>query len=103
MKWPLWALLLMAQNGAHTLCSRARNGRNLWYNGVASAFSNGIWFASNFILVDSIVQVLRAADWAKALLIGIFYTVFTLTGSVGMHYIAMHYIEAPRAPKEPTT
>lgn len=93
MKWFIWAVLLIAQNFAFTLTSRARNSGSLSYNAAASVFSNGIWFASQLILIDNMIAVLRNAAWLEGVGIGLFYTACTVTGSVSSHWISMRYIE----------
>lgn len=93
MIWVLWAALLIAQNAAFTLVSRARNSNNIGYHAVASLLSNGVWFVSQFILINEMVQIIKTSDWMYGALVGIFYTAMTMTGSLGMHYIAMHKIE----------
>ena len=55
--------------------------------------SNGIWFASQFILIDNIVSMAKTGSWGLIVGTGVFYTTFTIIGSVGMHYISQHHIE----------
>lgn len=94
MDWILWALLLIIQNGAFTCVSRARNSSSLLYHGTASLFSNGIWFISQFILVDKFFNIIRnGRDIKSAIFVGLFYTVFTIIGSLTMHWVSMNYIE----------
>lgn len=93
LSWVLWGGLLILQNAAFTLVSRARNSGSLWYHSVASLFSNGVWFLSQLILVDKFVAILRSSDWPLAVATGLFYTGCTLAGSVGMHWLAMNKIE----------
>jgi peptide/nickel transport system permease protein len=60
MDWIIWGILLILQNAAHTATSRARNSKGsigLWYNGIASIFSNGVWFASQFFIVNMLINV----------------------------------------------
>ena len=73
--------------------SRARNSRNLGYHAWAGVLSNGIWFASQFILVDWFVKIINASDWVTGVGVALFYTTCTLTGSLGMHWLAMHKLE----------
>lgn len=96
MKWILWAILLVVQNASFTLVSRARNSSSLGYHAWASALSNLIWFASQYILVDSMLDLLRSGDALLAVFTGAFYAAFTMAGSVGMHAVSMRYIERPR-------
>lgn len=93
LSWILWGVLLIGQNAAFTLVSRARNSSSLWYHAWAAVFSNGIWFASQFILVNEFVKIISNGDWIQGVGVGLFYTVCTLVGSLGMHHLAMHKLE----------
>lgn len=93
MTWIFWALLLIVQNASFTLVSRARQSNNYWFHAVAAVGSNGIWFASQFILIDNIVSMAKTGSWGLIVGTGVFYTTFTIIGSVGMHYISQHHIE----------
>lgn len=93
MTWALWAILLLAQNFSHGIVSRARNSNSVLYNCVASVFSNGVWFGSQFILIDNFIQVLKASDWKMGVTLGLFYTTFTVIGSVSSQILAMKVIE----------
>lgn len=91
--WILWAIILLAQNASFTLVSRARNSGSLKFHAAASVGSNGIWFLSQIVVIDKIVQALRSHDWWLMTGTLLFYTMFTVIGSVSMHYISMTYIE----------
>jgi hypothetical protein len=93
MNYFLWALLLIVQNFSFTLVSRARNSGSLGFHALAAVGSNGVWFASNFILIDNVISIIKTADLQQAVFIGLFYTVFTVAGSLSSHYISMKYIE----------
>lgn len=93
MIWALWFLLLVAQNASFTLVSRARNSNSLGYHAWAAVLSNGIWFASQVILIDSFVKIIRDADVARGVVAAFVYITGTLTGSLGMHWLALHKIE----------
>jgi hypothetical protein len=93
MNWFIWGVLLIIQNASFTMVSRARNSGSLLYHGIASIFSNGIWFLSQFILVDKFMTILKGNDWKLAAITGLFYTACTIAGSLSMHYISMHYLE----------
>jgi hypothetical protein len=93
MNYFLWALLLIVQNFSFTLVSRARNSGSLGFHALAAVGSNGVWFASNFILIDNVISIIKTADLHQAVFIGLFYTVFTVAGSLSSHYISMKYIE----------
>jgi hypothetical protein len=93
MKWIVWGILLIIQNFSFVAVSRARNSGSITLHAIASLFSNGIWFASMFIIVDSINAAIRNASAGEAVFLGLFYTTFTLTGSIVSHYVMMRWIE----------
>lgn len=97
MGWLAWGVLLLLQNAAFTLVSRARTRGSLLYHGVASVASNGVWFLSQIFLFDYMLKAILVWDgWLLAQLFA-FYTLCTVLGSVGMHYISMRYQEGKRA------
>ena len=85
-----WAALLIVQNFSFVIVSRSSS---LLYHGIASIFSNGIWFASQFILMGNIAQAIQSANLTKCVLLVLFYTTFTLIGSLSSHWVAMKYLE----------
>lgn len=91
--WPLWAVLLIAQNASFTWVSRARNSGSLGYHAVASIFSNGVWFVNNAYLTLNIVDIMRWGKWDEILPLGLFYTACTIIGSVGMHWLSLRWLE----------
>jgi hypothetical protein len=88
-----WAILLIIQNASFTLVSRARNSGSYAFHAAAAVGSNGVWFASQFILIGSIMEVAKSGTLLQAIGLGVFYTVFTIIGSVGMHWVSANYIE----------
>lgn len=86
-----WALLLIVQNASFTLVSRARNSGSYWYHAVAAVGSNGIWFASQFLLIGMVVKPGLSAGMI-ATLAGV-YVASTVFGSVLMHWISVRFIE----------
>jgi NADH:ubiquinone oxidoreductase subunit 3 (subunit A) len=87
--WIIWGALLFLQNAAHTATSRSRNTKNLTYTGIASIFSNGIWFASQFYIVNMLIAV---KDKPAAFLTTLaFYIILTATGSVASHWYLMRF------------
>lgn len=98
MDWELiaWAALLVAQNAAFTLVSRARNSKSIMYHALASLPSNGVWFLSQFFLFGQMMDAFAKKDLSRVLLLGIWYTMWTMVGSIGMHYIALHKLEKGR-------
>jgi hypothetical protein len=87
----LWVILLVLQNASFTWVSRARNGASLGYHALAATFSNGIWFASQFFLIASVVRP-ETTFW-RAVLLGAVYIAGTVTGSVAMHYASLRWLE----------
>jgi hypothetical protein len=89
--WFLWALLLLAQNFAFTFVSRARNSGSLSRHMVSAVFSNGIWFCSQLFAVSAFMNILSGKyGTGRGIFAAVFYTVFTLTGSLLAHYYALN-------------
>lgn len=86
-----WFLLLVLQNGAFTWVSRARNSGSLGYHAVAAVFSNGIWFASQFIMIAMVAY--GGMTTLEAVSAGAVYIAGTVTGSVLMHWVSMRWLE----------
>ena len=91
--WLAWAVVLLLQNASFTLVSRARNSKSLSYHAVAAICSNGVWFLSLGFAVDKITEARRADSPGLLIFTVVFYTVFTVVGSVGMHHFLMKKIE----------
>lgn len=91
MKWIAWSLLLVVQNAAFTWVSRARNSGSLAYHAVAAVFSNGVWFASQFILIGVVFKEL--GDPLAIVGAGALYVASTVAGSVLMHFVSMRWLE----------
>lgn len=89
----VWAIILVVQNASFTLVSRARNSASLGFHAAASVVSNGIWFVSQFIIVTSVLDVVKSSDIAKGVFLGCWYVLWTVVGSVLMHYISMRWLE----------
>ena len=90
----LWGLILILQNAAFTLVSRARNSRSIMYHAWASVLSNGLWFVSQFMLIDvATTMIASGGGIIEALPLGGYYIICTMVGSLAMHYIALHKIE----------
>lgn len=92
-EWIIWGIVLVLQNAAFTWVSRARNSGSLGYHAIAACFSNGIFILSTIIVVDKAHQAHGAQQIAE---LAAFYTVFTVAGSVLMHWISMRYLETGR-------
>lgn len=88
-EWAIWGVLLVLQNAAHTATSRSRNSKSLTYTAIASVFSNGIWFASQFYIVNMLIQV--KDDAPKFVLVLAFYVALTVLGSVASQWYLMKF------------
>lgn len=84
--WALWAHVLLVQNWAFTYVSRARNSASLSRHLKAGFFSNGVWFASQVIIVSKLFDYVQGKYGLNmAIFTGLYYTLFTLTGSIMAH------------------
>jgi hypothetical protein len=90
MSWFIWAVILAAQNFSGTFVSRARNSGSLGRHAVASIFSNGVWFLSQTILLGTMLDRMtgKLGLWA-AVQTAVFYTAFTMLGSLLAHFHAL--------------
>lgn len=84
MGYILLFFVTILQNASFTLVSRARNTKSVLFTGIASVFSNGIWFV--------VIRQVTAPD-PNTWLLGTVYVAGTVTGSVIMHHLSMKYIE----------
>ena len=89
----LWGLLLIVQNAAFTMVSRARNSGSDLYHGIASVFSNGIWFAAFYITFDYLSQVRESGSVMAGIFIAVVYIAATVTGSVTMGKFLRKFVE----------
>jgi hypothetical protein len=87
----LWAMLLVVQTAAFTWVSRARNSGSYLYHAIASVFSNGIWFVSQFLMIAMVAW--QKMDLRTAVICGLIYVVSTVTGAITMHWVAINYLE----------
>lgn len=82
--WPAVAILgavAFVQNMAFTWVSRSRNGGDVAYHRRASWASNGIWFATQFLLWNVLWNHLTTGAWWKIAVVGLVYVVATAEGS----------------------
>ena len=93
MRWLIWGFLLVANNAAGTMTSRARNSASYGYHGFAAMLNHACWYLVNFIFVGVAVDIGRNYDWQQALLVWLFYTFCSSVGSITMHYISINYLE----------
>jgi hypothetical protein len=88
--WAAWAVILLSQNAAFTFVSRARNSGSLPRHVFAALLSNGVWFVSQGIIFTKLYKIMTGEyGWQMAVFTGLFYTTFTIVGSVAAHYIAL--------------
>lgn len=89
----LWVPLLIIQNFSFTIVSRARNSGSDWYHAIAAVFSNGVWWASQTIIVVTLLDVVENADVALWTILTIVYVTCTVTGSVLGGKVARRFFE----------
>jgi hypothetical protein len=89
----LWALFLIFQNASFTFVSRARNSGSYALHAIAALCSNGVFFAQQFVGIVIVLDVIQHGTIAERFAVGLFYTVFTVIGSVTMHWVGVNFIE----------
>lgn len=96
MNYLEWSLLLAVQQFSFVVVSRARNSDNLWYGGIASVFSNGIWFLQYLLLTDGVMKVLKDSDWTTATKMGILYVTVNAVFAVIAQKVCMRWFEGKK-------
>lgn len=91
--WALMAVLLLLQNASFTFVSRARNSGSYALHVIAAMCSNGVWMTGQFVSLGIIIDVIKGGMLSEKLFVVGFYTLFTVLGSVGMHWVGINYIE----------
>ena len=85
--WLIWAPVLVAQNFAFTFVSRARNSGSLKRHLIAGIASNGVWFVSQIIIFSKMFAMMTGKyGLGMAIFTALYYTAFTLLGSLVAHY-----------------
>lgn len=88
--WVAWAGLLTWQNYAFTFVSRARNSGSLKRHVLAALQSNGVWFLQFLFAVTTFNRIIRGEyGWRMSLFAVLYYTMFTMVGSIYAHYRAL--------------
>lgn len=88
--WLVWALFLVWQNYAFTFVSRARNSGSLKRHMIAALQSNGVWFVQTLFVFTAFKAIIEGRyGWGMALFAALYYTAFTMTGSIYAHYRAL--------------
>ncbi len=93
MNWFYWALFLLVQNASFTFVSRARNSGSYALHAIAAVCSNGVFIAAQFISIGIIIETIRNGTLLGKVSVCAFYTLFTVAGSLAMHWIGINYIE----------
>lgn len=91
--WALLAILLLVQNASFTFVSRARNSGSYLLHAVAAMISNGVWISGQFVSLGIILDALKSGSLGEKAFVAVFYTTFTVSGAVAMHWIGVNYIE----------
>ncbi len=88
--WFVWAVMLVWQNYAFTEVSRARSSGSLKRHAKAALMSNGVWFLQSLFVYSAFLKILSGqyGIW-KAIAAALFYTLFTMSGSIYAHYRAL--------------
>ena len=68
-------------------------GTSKGFHTLAAIGSNGVWFITQLMTVGNFLQILKTSDWQVGLGLALYYTFFTVVGSVSMHHISMKYFE----------
>lgn len=88
--WVAWSLALVWQNYAFTRVSRARNSGSLKAHALASIQSNGVWFLQSLFVYSAFMNILTGkAGVIKAIGAALYYTAFTMAGSLYAHYVSL--------------
>ncbi len=85
--WIAWSVALVWQNYAFTRVSRARNSGSLKAHAVAALQSNGAWFLQSLFVYSAFMNILTGkAGIPKAVGAALYYTAFTMAGSLYAHH-----------------
>lgn len=93
MVWLLWAAFLILQNASFTFVSRARNSGSYGLHIIAALCSNGVWIMGQFVSLGLIIDTIQHGSMFDKIRVVLFYTTFTVIGSVLMHWVGKNYIE----------
>lgn len=77
------------QNMAFTWVSRSRNSGDPNYHRYAAICSNGIWFITQLLIIDTLWPAITRGEWWRIALAGLVYVVATTEGSVTMMRILL--------------
>ena len=85
----LLALVAFVQNMAFTWVSRSRNSGDPNYHRLAAICSNGVWFLTQLLMLNTLLPAFTQGDWPTILLTGVVYVIATSEGSVLMMRILL--------------
>lgn len=88
--WVLWAFLLFGQQFTFLFSGRAKNSGSLWYSALAGVGSHGTWFFAQVFFISVIVN-LKGAPFATLIPAWLFYTAFTILGTVSAQAAALKW------------
>lgn len=80
----LLATISFVQNAAFTWVSRSRNSGDVKYHALASVCSNGIWFATNFLIASQVFEAIETGSYWFLAVASIIYVATTTAGSCWM-------------------
>ncbi len=88
--WAFWAVFLVWQNYAFTFVSRARNSGSLRRHMIAAVQSNGVWFVQTLFVFSAFTKIFTGEyGIGMAVFAALFYTAFTMSGSLYAHFRAL--------------
>jgi len=88
--WIIWAVNLLFQNFAFTFVSRARSSGSLRRHVVAAVMSNFAYIFQLSIMLGPMMAYMTGKHGVLAQVgVGLYYTAFTVTGSVVAHSWAL--------------
>jgi hypothetical protein len=88
--WAAWSLALIWQNYAFTRVSRSRNSGSLKAHALAALQANGVWFIQSLFVYSAFMSILTGkAGCVKAVGAALYYTAFTMMGSLYAHYVSL--------------
>ena len=93
MTWLIWGAFLLLQNASFTFVSRARNSGSYGLHAVAAIISNGVFIMAQFVSLSIMLDTIQSGSLPEKVFVCVFYTVFTVIGSLAMHWVSINYIE----------
>jgi len=85
----LLSALAFIQNASFTWVGRSRASGNVLYHGIASVFSNSIWFAMTITIWGQLFDALTTGDMPQLIAAGIAYCIGTVAGSCSAMWVLL--------------